>query len=382
MASCLHLPICVRRVFGMGADQGAITGVVQDDSGAVIPGAKVTLTATDTSFVLDRTANESGAFVFSPVKIGNYKLTASAPNFQTTVRENLHLDIQRHLNVPLVLHAGEVTQQVTVSTESPLLESQASEVGRVISSETINNTPLNGRNWVYIAQLTAGVAPPPFGNTRGSGTGDFVANGQRAEQNDFLLDGVDNNTNLVDFLNGSSFVMRPPPDALAQFNLQTSYSAEFGHSAGAVMSASIKSGSNQIHGSLWEYLRNTRLDAQPWNALTVAPYHQNQFGATLGLPIWKNHFFYFGDIEANRISIAISPVITVPTAIMRQGNFSELLNPSLTGQSQPIQLYAPTSGGTQKLSDLVRTMFLVRPRSAPSRKKFSTCIRCQTRTAH
>jgi len=105
----------------------------------------------------------------------------------------------------------------------------------VISTDTINNTPLNGRNWVYIAQLTAGVAPP-FGNTRGSGTGDFVANGQRAEQNNFILDGVDNNTNLVDFLNGSSFVMRPPPDALAEFSLQTSnYSAEFGHSAGAVM---------------------------------------------------------------------------------------------------------------------------------------------------
>jgi hypothetical protein len=333
-------------------DQGAITGVVQDESGAVIPGAKVTLTATDTSFVLDRTANESGAFVFSPVKIGNYKLTASAPNFQTTVRENLHLDIQQHLNVPLVLHAGEVTQQVTVSTESPLLESQTSEVGQVISSETVNNTPLNGRNWVYIAQLTAGVAPP-FGNTRGSGTGDFVANGQRAEQNNFILDGVDNNTNLVDFLNGSSFVMRPPPDALAEFNLQTSnYSAEFGHSAGAVMVASIKSGTNQIHGSLWEYVRNTRLDAQPWNALSVAPYHQNQFGATLGLPIWKDHLFYFGDIEANRISIANPTVITVPTALMRQGNFSELLNTSLTGQSQPIQLYAPNSGGTQKLSYL------------------------------
>jgi hypothetical protein len=333
-------------------DQGAITGVIQDDSGAVIPGAKVTLTATDTGFALDSTANSNGVFVFSPVKIGNYKVTASAANFQTTVRENLHLDIQQRLNVMLTLHPGEITQQVTVSAEIPLLETQTSEVGQVVSTETINNTPLNGRNWVYIAQLTAGVAPP-FGNTRGSGTGDFVANGQRAEQNNFILDGVDNNTNLVDFLNGSSFVMRPPPDALAEFNLQTSnYSAEFGHSAGAVMVASIKSGTNQIHGSLWEYFRNTRLDAQPWNASSVAPYHQNQFGATLGLPIWKDHLFYFGDIEANRISIANPNVLTVPTALMRQGNFSELLNPTLTGQAQPIQLYAPTSGGTQKLSYL------------------------------
>jgi hypothetical protein len=331
-------------------DQGAITGVVQDDQGAVIPGAKVTLTATDTAFSLDRTTNADGVFVFAPVKIGNYKLTASAPSFQTTVRENLHLDIQQRLNVSLALKPGSVTDQVTVTTESPLLQAQTSEVGQVISTETINNTPLNGRNWVYIAQLTAGVAPP-FGNTRGSGTGDFVANGQRAEQNNFILDGVDNNTNLVDFLNGSSFVMRPPPDALAEFNLQTSnYSAEFGHSAGAVMVASIKSGTNQIHGDLWEYVRNTKLDAQPWNALSVAPYHQNQFGATLGLPLWKNHFFYFGDIEANRISIANPNIITVPTALMRKGDFSELSNVSLTGQAQPIQLYEPTSGGTQKLS--------------------------------
>jgi hypothetical protein len=331
-------------------DQGAVTGLVQDEQGAIVPGAKVTLTATDTDFALDRTANESGVFAFAPVKIGSYKLTASAPGFQTTVRENLHLDIQQRLYVPLIMHVGAVSQEVTVSAEEPLLQSQTSEVGQVISAETINNTPLNGRNWVYIAQLTAGVAPP-FGNTRGSGTGDFVANGQRAEQNNFILDGVDNNTNLVDFLNGSSFVMRPPPDALAQFNLQTSnYSAEFGHSAGAVMVASIKSGTNQIHGSLWEYLRNTKLDAQPWNATSVAPYHQNQFGATLGLPFWKDHLFYFGDVEANRISIANPNVLTVPTALMRQGNFSELLNTSLTGQAQPIQLYQPGSGGTKTLS--------------------------------
>ncbi|WP_158819636.1 TonB-dependent receptor [Granulicella sp. S156] len=332
-------------------DQGAITGVVQDDQGAVIPGAKVTLTATDTAFSLERTANSDGAFVFSPVKIGNYKLTATAPSFQTTVRENLHLDIQQRLNITFALKPGAVTEQVTVSTEAPLLETQTSSVGQVISSETINNTPLNGRNWVYIAQLTAGVAPP-FGNTRGSGTGDFVANGQSAEQNDFLLDGVDNNTNLIDFLNGSSFVMRPPPDALAEFNLQTSnFSSEFGHSAGAVMSASIKSGTNQIHGDVWEYVRNTSLDSTPWNATTKGPYHENQFGATLGFPIWKNHFFYFGDIEANRISYANVNIMTVPTALMRQGNFTELLQSSTyTQQNEPIQLYEPTSGGTQKLS--------------------------------
>jgi hypothetical protein len=331
-------------------DQGAITGVVQDEQGAVIPGAKVTLTATDTDFTLERTSDASGVFIFSPVKIGNYKLTTTAPSFQTTVRENLHVDIQQRLNIIVGLKPGSVTEQVTVSTEAPLLETQSSDVGQVISTETINNTPLNGRNWVYIAQLTAGVAPP-FGNTRGSGTGDFVANGQSAEQNDFILDGVDNNTNLIDFLNGSSFVMRPPPDALAEFSLQTSdFSAEFGHSAGAVMNASIKSGTNQIHGDVWEYLRNTHLDSTPWNAITQAPYHENQFGGTLGFPIWRDHFFYFGDMEANRITIAQPGIYTVPTAKMRNGDFSEFLNPALTSNGAAVQLYEPNSGGAQPLT--------------------------------
>ena len=331
-------------------DQGTITGSVQDSSGAVLANAHVTLTNADTGLVLDRDTNASGVYVFSPVKIGNYKLSATAAGFQTTSQENLHLDIQQRLNVVLSLQPGSVSETITVSTAPAVLQTEEATVGQVISTDTINNTPLNGRNWVYIAQLTAGVAPP-FGNTRGSGTGDFVANGQRAEQNNFILDGVDNNTNLVDFLNGSSFVMRPPPDALAEFSLQTSnYSAEFGHSAGAVMNASIKSGTQQIHGDLWEYLRNTSLDAKSWDATTIPPYHQNQFGGTIGFPIWKNKLFYFGDIEANRISIANPTTITVPTALMRTGDFSEMLNPSLNNFGYGVQLYEPNSGGAETLS--------------------------------
>jgi hypothetical protein len=327
-------------------DQGSITGVVQDSSGAVVPNAQVTVTDTDTGLVLQRATNGSGVYVFSPLKIGNYRVSAAAKGFQTTQRDNLHLDAEQRLNVIMALKPGAVTDTVTVTDEIPLLQTQSSAVGQVISTEVINNTPLNGRNWVYIAQLTAGVAPP-LGNTRGSGSGDFVANGQRAEQNNFILDGVDNNTNLVDFLNGSSYVMRPPPDALSEFSLQTSnFSAEFGHSAGGVMSASIKSGTNQIHGDLWEYFRNTNLDAINWNAgpdAKTPPYHQNQFGATLGFPIWKNRLFYFGDIEANRISISNPTLINVPTALMKQGNFSELLNGNLTGVGAPTLLYQPNS---------------------------------------
>jgi hypothetical protein len=187
---------------------------------------------------------------------------------------------------------------------------------------------------------------PALGQTRGSGTGDFMANGQSAEQNDFILDGVDNNSNIPDFMNGSSYLQRPPPDALAEFKIQTSdYSAEFGHSAGAVVNASIKSGTNQIHGDVWEYVRNTDLDATNWNALTNPPYHENQFGGTLGFPVMGNKLFYFGDAEANRISIGETTVLTTPTPLMQQGNFSELLNTHLTGEAYPVYLYVPNSGG-------------------------------------
>jgi hypothetical protein len=346
---CLLLALSLCSGAYAQVDQAAISGVVQDTSGAVIANALVILTNTDTGLVLQRQSNETGAYIFSPVKIGNYKLSASAPGFQTTSQQNLHLDLQQSLNVVLKLHPGAISETITVSDAPALLQTQESSVGQVISTEAINDTPLNGRNWVYIAQLTAGVAPP-FGNTRGSGTGDFVANGQRAEQNNFILDGVDNNTNLIDFLNGSSFVMRPPPDALAEFSIQTSnFSAEFGHSAGAVMNASIKAGTNHIHGSVWEYLRNTNLDSKDWDATSIPPYHQNQFGGTLGLPFWKNHLFYFGDIEANRISISNPQTTTVPTALMRAGDFSELLNTNLNNQGVPVQLYEPNSGGTQPL---------------------------------
>ncbi|HZZ39598.1 MAG TPA: TonB-dependent receptor [Acidobacteriaceae bacterium] len=327
-------------------DQGAITGIVQDTSGAMIPNAQINVTDVDTGLALQGKTNAGGVFIFSPLKIGNYTVTASSPGFKKVTRENLHLDIQQRLNVILALPPGSVTETVTVTTGAPLLQTQDAAVGQVISTRAINDTPLNGRNWVYIAQLTAGVAPP-FGNTRGSGSGDFVANGQRAEQNNFILDGVDNNTNLVDFLNGSSYIMRPPPDALSEFSLQTSnFSAEFGHSAGAVLQANIKSGTNQIHGDVWEYFRNTNLDAINWNAgpkAVVPPYHENQFGGTLGFPIWRNRLFYFGDIEANRISISNPTPINVPSALERQGNFSELLNGNLTGVGAPTRLYEPNS---------------------------------------
>jgi len=150
-------------------------------------------------------------------------------------------------------------------------------------------------------------------------------------------------------MNGASYSMRPPPDALSEFKIETSnFSAEFGYSAGAVLNASIKSGTNNIHGSFWEYIRNTALDSKDWDPLTVPKYIENQFGATLGFPILRNKLFYFGDIEANRIVFGSTSTSSVPTSL-RQGRFTQLLNPALTASAQPIQLYQPNSSGTANL---------------------------------
>ncbi len=246
-------------------DQGAITGVVKDTKGAVVQGAVVTLTNTDTNFTLKGKSGANGEYDFSPIKIGHYTVSASAPRFETTTQENIVINIQDRLKVDITLKLGAVSETVTVTAAPPLLQSESASVGQVMDTDTINNTPLNGRNWVYIAQLTAGVAPALQGNNiaRGGGTGDFSANGQRTTQNNFILDGVDNNVNVDDEQNGASYNVKPPPDALAEFKIDTSdYSAEFGHSAGAVLNVSIKSGTNQLHGDLWEYVRNTKFDAQ------------------------------------------------------------------------------------------------------------------------
>ena len=250
------------------------------------------------------------------------------------------MDVGQILVYNVQLKVGPVSETVEVNGAPPLRQTEDASLGQVIPTSAIDETPLNGRNWVYISQLTAGAVPPE--GTRGSGKGDFNANGQRAEQNSFILDGVDNNTSVVDFLNGASFVVRPPPDALAEFKIQTSdYSAEFGRSAGAVINASLRSGTNEIHGSLWEYLRNTALDARDWENTSVPNYHENQFGATLGLPLIDNKLFFFGDLETNRVVFQETNLLTVPTALMRQGNFTELLNGTFNGTGVPLKLSEP-----------------------------------------
>ena len=333
------------------ADQGAITGTIRDSSGAVVPNAKVSLTNIDTNLTLQTATDQSGVYTFDPVKVGHYSIEVSAPGFQRVSQSGLDLHVAQRLGLNLELRPGDQQQIVTVAaSDAPLLQTEDASTGQVFTTQQVNDTPLNGRNWVFIAQLSAGV--DPSNGSRGQGNGDFVSNGTRATQNNFILDGVDNNSNAIDFLNGASYVVRPPPDALQEFRVQTAdFSAEFGHSAGAVVNASIKSGTNSYHGDLWEYLRNDAFDAVDLFSTFKPEYRENQFGGTFGGKIIQNKLFFFVDTEANLIRQGTSASFyTVPTTLERQGNFTQLLNPQLTGAAQPIKLYEPGTAGTVPMS--------------------------------
>lgn len=356
--SCV-LPLLVLLLGAIGAqaqiDQGTITGIIQDSQNHVIAGATITLVNTDTGLMFTRQTGDSGVYTFTPMKIGKYSLTASAPGFATQTRQNFQLDVSQTLGLNFVLQPGAVSETVVVTTEADALQTEQATTGQVFSASVINDLPLASRNWVFAAQLTTGVAAPNQGFRQVAGAGDFTSNGGRVSQNNFVLDGVDNNSNMQDFLNGATYAVRPPPDALAQFKVESSsYSAELGRSTGAAINAAIKSGSNQFHGSVWEYLRNDRMAALDYFSNASNGYHENIFGATLGGPILKDKMFFFIDAEGTRISTYVPPQMnySVPTALERTGDFTELLNPANTEGNGPIALYQPggnvtsTIGGT------------------------------------
>src|ERR1700724_2451863 len=230
-------------------DAASIVGIVEDPSGAVVPGAQITITDADrgTSFVTS--TDGSGNYVAGPLKIGRY-------------------------------------------------------TGQVIKNRTINDLPLNGRNFSQLALLAAGVAPSEPGAAN-EGTFGFSSNGARSYQNNYLLDGIDNNSNITALQNGASYVIQPSVDAVEEFKVQTSgYSAEFGRGNGAVLNATIKSGTNDFHGSVFEFLRTDKFDARNFFEQKRGAYQRNQFGATLGGPVriphihdGTNHSFFFIDYE-------------------------------------------------------------------------------------
>lgn len=227
-------------------------------------------------------SGQDGTYAFSPLKIGTYTMRVERPGFQTLVQQHIEVTVQGHLEINPKLQVGAVTQEVEVTSAGPLLETQTSSIQQLVNQKAINDLPLNGRNAVFLAQLSPGVTQSQNDSRGLQASGSFSANGLRRTQNDYLLDGMDDNVNIADLVNQSQYVVLPPPDALREFTVQTSdYSAEFGHAAGAVLNLATKSGSNQFHGDLWEFLRNDFFDAADYFVLPTQrkpEYRLNQFG--------------------------------------------------------------------------------------------------------
>jgi hypothetical protein len=336
LACALFLLAHSSYVFGQ-VDEGAISGTVQDPTGAVVANARVTLLNKDVGLTLETTAGGNGEFTFSPVRIGHYSLSATAPGFSTTTQQNLQVAVSQNLQVNIQLKPGSATQTVEVTDAPPQLQTEEASVGQTVNERSVNSLPLNGRNFTFLAQLGAGVNSSQADTRGNAASGAFTANGLRPAQNNYLLDGIDNNSNAVDFLNGTNFVILPPVDAIQEFRVQTAdFSAELGRSAGAVLNATIKSGTNSIHGAAWEFFRNDKLDAADWfedNAgIKKGELRQNQFGASIGGPIIKNKAFFFGDYEGlRRVQGTVLPG-TVPTLTERNSGFTNLSD-LITGQS-------------------------------------------------
>jgi Carboxypeptidase regulatory-like domain/TonB dependent receptor len=346
-ALLLLLTVCflvgVRPLFAQ-MDTGSVLGTVTDQSGAVIIGAKVTMTNEGTGISMTAVTGPDGVYKFSPVKIGSYKIDVVSQGFQTTTTPGVVVDIGANVVQNFTLRTGSVTETIEVSAAPPLLQSQSAAVGQVVDSKTVNDLPLNGRNFTFLAQISAGVNTPQADTRGNASTGAFAANGLRPAQNNYLLDGIDNNSDTVDFLNGTNYVVLPPIDAIDEFKVQTSdFSAEFGRSGAAILNATMKSGTNDFHGDLWEFFRNDKLDAADFfeNAgdIKKGELRQNQFGATIGGPIiiphvldGRNKFFFFGDYEGLRRVQGTILTGSVPTVAERQSGYTDFLD-LITGQS-------------------------------------------------
>ncbi|MGC9197587.1 MAG: TonB-dependent receptor domain-containing protein [Acidobacteriaceae bacterium] len=318
-------------------DTGTVTGTVEDNSGAVISHATVTLTNVATGVKAIKQSNSTGNYVFPGVTPGTYRIDSQASGFENYLEQGLIVNLQQVLNIVIHLKAGSVKEQVTVTAAPPLLQTQNAAVGQVISNRMVNDLPLATRDWGSLAQLAAGVqTAPPGGVTPDSGTSEsayFSVNGSSVWQNDFRLDGINDN---IEFYGGNytltNAAIVPPPDAVDQFTLQSGdFNAEFGHSTGGVVNAEIKSGTNQIHGDLWEYLRNNDLNANYYFNTTngvanpIPEYHQNLFGLTVGGPVIRNKLFWFFDYQGGRYVLP-EPAggETVPTLNMANSGFTNL----------------------------------------------------------
>jgi hypothetical protein len=333
------------------SDTGRVVGTVTDATGALMPGATVTLTNLDTGIAQTRTAASDGSFSFAAQTRGHYRIEAAAANFASQ-QQDFELQIQQVQTIEFKLTPGAASTTVEVTDAVPIVDLSTSSTGEVIEGRQVTDLPLGQRNFLQLTTLTPGVTRGAYGSDASgingnvetlryadSGGGALTVNGLRPQSNNFLLDGIDNNESLV-----NTIVVFPSPDAVQEFRVTTAVApAEFGRAGGAIVNASIKSGTNQIHGTLFGYFRDQVFDASPNYFNTTAaipPFQRKQFGFAAGGPILKDKLFIFGDYQALRQKQPQDESFqSVPTALMRKGNFSELLglatttlpNASLTG---------------------------------------------------
>jgi hypothetical protein len=315
---------------------GEILGTVKDPSGAVIPGAKVTLHNDQTGLTLSTTTNGSGLYYFTPIVIGRYDVTVSKTGFRTVTHSNITVELQASVVVNFTSMPGKVTTLIQVSAAPPQLQTTNATTGGIVTTNLVSNLPLETRNYTFLAQLMPGVTSLAVtGGGRVGFTGGYQANGMNSEWNSYMLDGIDNNNEQTAFQSGAAYVTLPPPDALAEFQVATStFSAQYGRAAGGVIMAQIKSGTNQYHGDVWEYNQNNAYDANGFfeNAshTAIPKLAYNQFGFTFGGPVviphvynGHDHLFFFGDYQGTREATADFEEDTVPTKTEIASGFTD-----------------------------------------------------------
>ncbi len=328
----------------------SITGTVTDQSGAAVAGATVTAKSVERGTVAAAVTNDNGLYRILQLAVGNYDLKIEKTGFQTALYPAFSLSLNQVARIDAQLKVGQVSQTIEVTGAAPVLRTETTEVGLITDTATNDALPLATRNYIQLTLLSPGaVHPDPSsfntGDNVNSGGRPFI-NGNREQSDNFILDGMDNNQvsdNLVGYT--------PAPDAIEEFNLITQNApAEFGNFMGGIVSATIKSGTNSLHGDVWEFFRNDVLNANSWGnkinptsaPIPRAPERFNNFGATLGGPIIKNKLFFFVDFQGQRFDFPpAGGYFTAFTPAEQKGDFSAFL-----AQATPIQLYNPCQGTT------------------------------------
>jgi hypothetical protein len=315
-------------------DTGTLSGVVKDQTGGVVSNASVVVRNPATGIAARVSTNGQGLYAAPDLKAGLYEISVSATGFEKITKTGIELRVQDRLAVDFDLKIGQSTTSVSVEAQALSLQTETSSLGQVVGTAEIQNMPLNGRNYIQLATLGAGTSPAYNASERNS----FTANGVREIQNSYLLDGVDNKNKIVGFDSSAAQSIEPVIDSVEEFKVQTStFSAEFGQAAGAVVNVTTKSGTNQLHASAFEYLRNSFLDADPYfqPAGTAKPqFIQNQYGTTVGGPVIKDRTFFFFGWQGTRTDDAAPQLGVVPTLAQINGIFTTpIFDPATTVQT-------------------------------------------------